>query len=83
VFHRYYLRREMWRWYCDDVGAPLLAALAVVGMGRWCIGETLPPTLLVLSLAGVLLSAIGAAALASPQIRERLLQRLVRARSLA
>ncbi|HZP83013.1 MAG TPA: oligosaccharide flippase family protein [Chthonomonadaceae bacterium] len=83
VFHRYYLRGEMWRWYCDDVGAPLLAALAIIGMSRWWIGETLPPPLLLLSLMGALLPAIGAAALAAPQIRERLLQRLVRARSLA
>jgi hypothetical protein len=52
-------------------------------MSRWWIGETLPPPLLLLSLMGALLPAIGAAALAAPQIRERLLQRLVRARSLA
>ena len=32
--HRHLLVGEKWRWYVDDVGKPLLAALTVVGLGR-------------------------------------------------
>src|SRR5688572_29374879 len=69
IMHRRLLEGEQWRWYFEDVGLPLVAALSVIGIGRLLIHNQMPlPTLLV-SLMIVFVLALTSAALATPQIR--------------
>jgi O-antigen/teichoic acid export membrane protein len=64
--HQQFLQGEQIRWYVKDVGRPLLATLAVVGIARWGItGPTSAPGTVVY-LAGLLFLAILAAALVTP-----------------
>jgi len=74
IMHRRLLKGDQWRWYREDVGLPLAAALLVVGMGRWLWPGQLPPVLMLACLALVGTLALAAAALAAPQIRGQLLE---------
>ena len=54
IMHRRLLRGEMWRWYGQDLGLPMLAAGVVAGAGRWlnphgATGVGATPTLVVFS----------------------------------
>ena len=43
IMHRRLLRGEMARWYCQDVGLPLLAAVSITGLARlWQPGQEAP-----------------------------------------
>lgn len=35
LMHRRLLKAEKWRWYWEDVGAPLMSALVVIGAAKW------------------------------------------------
>lgn len=76
VMHTRLLPGEKWRWYFEDVGLPLVAALAVVGAGRWLLPDALGMVALFAWLAGVSALALAAAVLAAPEIRHRLLARV-------
>jgi O-antigen/teichoic acid export membrane protein len=52
LMHRRLLRPEKWRWYLEDVGRPLLAALPVALIGRYVIRPDWP--------SGLLLAGVGA-----------------------
>jgi O-antigen/teichoic acid export membrane protein len=69
VMHRRLLKRELWRWYVEDVGLPLIAALSVIGAGRLLIHSLLPLPVILLSLIVMFALALGFAALAAPRIR--------------
>jgi O-antigen/teichoic acid export membrane protein len=53
IMHRRLLPTEKWRWYVEDVGRPLLAALGVAAIGRCIVDPDWPPFLIVASLAVV------------------------------
>jgi O-antigen/teichoic acid export membrane protein len=81
VMYARLLTAERWRWYWQDVGRPLLAALAVVGVARW-VTPAMSPMYLVPTLAAVTITAFIAAALAAPDARAALVSlpaRLARA----
>jgi O-antigen/teichoic acid export membrane protein len=76
--HRRLLKGEAWRWFRIDICVPFLAALPVVGVGRWILaGPTSPPTSLG-SLSLVLFCSLFAAAAAAPGIREWMFVQLAR-----
>lgn len=76
VMHRRLLKREQRRWYVEDVGLPLAAAVGVVGVGRSIIHSPLPPAVILLWLIILLALATGFAALAAPRIRTWVLARV-------
>ena len=53
IMHRRLLPTEKWRWYFEDVGRPLLAAVVVSLIGRCIIRSDWPPLLLIVSLGMV------------------------------
>ncbi|NWG14897.1 MAG: oligosaccharide flippase family protein [Acidobacteria bacterium] len=78
LMHRRLLRREMRRWYLDDVGLPLGAALIGAGLGRWLISNQMPTLLLLMSLVVILAWTMFGSVLAAPQIREWFCNRILR-----
>jgi len=53
IMHRRLLPNEKWRWYFEDVGRPLFAAVVVAVIGRCIIKSDWPPLLLLVSLGMV------------------------------
>jgi O-antigen/teichoic acid export membrane protein len=69
IMHRRLLKHEKWRWYIEDTGKPLLAALAVIGLGKWLIGAATPPWAAVTCVICTYLTATLFSASATPLIR--------------
>lgn len=67
--HQRLLRGEMRRWFVEDIGPPLAAALIVAGAGRWLIASPMPSIMAIVNLSTVLLGSIATAALAAPEMR--------------
>ncbi len=78
IMHQRYLKGEARRWYLEDVGLPLAAAVGVVGVGRWFIGPSLPVFWSLISLVLVGLSAVSVAMLAAPHMRAWVLSQWAR-----
>lgn len=76
IMHRRLLKAEKLRWYCRDVGMPLVAALVCAGAGRWLVPAHLPLAHALASIAGIAAVAAVAAALAASEARGWLLGRL-------
>jgi len=68
IMHRRLLPTEKWRWYYEDVGRPLLAALVVAVIGRLVIKSDWSPSLLIVSLGLVSGGSLLASACAANQI---------------
>jgi O-antigen/teichoic acid export membrane protein len=75
LMHRRLLPGEQGRWYLEDVGMPLLAALTVVGAARMLPLLPLPRLALAAGIGVVWGAALVAAALAAPQLRALLRRR--------
>jgi O-antigen/teichoic acid export membrane protein len=69
IMHRRLLKHEKWRWYIDDTVKPFLAALAVIGFGKWLTGAATHPWATVACVIVTYLTATLLAAGAAPQIR--------------
>ena len=67
--HRRLLTSEKWRWYWQDVGVPLAASTAVVGLARLLVREPMSDFRTVLTVALISAAALSAAALATPTTR--------------
>lgn len=78
ITHRYLLRGELWRWYLEDIGLPLVATLLVAGLGRWLIGSHLATAKLIASLIILSLATGTAAISASKFTRGWLVTRIVK-----
>jgi O-antigen/teichoic acid export membrane protein len=76
--HRYLLPGEQRRWYVEDVGLPLGAAVLTAGLARWLLPAPTPRGLALVYLVGVGLAALLAAALAAPRARGWMLGRMAR-----
>jgi len=76
VMHRRLLKGEQWRWYFEDVGFPLMAALGVVGIGRLLIQDSTPFPIVLGGMAIILLLAVASAILAAPRIRTWVLEEI-------
>ncbi len=75
--HRHLLPEENRRWYINDVGLPLIAALISVGIGRIFIHGTIPIAPLVLELTAVAFITLSVTAFAAPIVRDWLLNRII------
>jgi len=78
IMHRYLLRGELWRWYLEDIGLPLVAALPVAALGRGLIGPHLATANLIVSLVILSLATVTAAIFASKYTRGWLVTRIVK-----
>jgi O-antigen/teichoic acid export membrane protein len=67
IMHRRLLPAEKWRWYFEDVGRPLFAAVVVAVIGRCIIKSDWPPLLLLVSLGMVSGGTLLASACAANQ----------------
>ena len=76
--HRRLLPGEKWRWYIEDVGMPLIAALVTVGVGRLLINETMSQAWLLASLILIFPVTLFVTVMATPRIRHWVLSRVLR-----
>jgi O-antigen/teichoic acid export membrane protein len=68
IMHRRLLPTEKWRWYLEDVGRPLLAAVVISIIGRFIIKSDWSPLLLIVSLGLVSGGTLFASACAADQL---------------
>jgi O-antigen/teichoic acid export membrane protein len=69
IMHQRLLKGEQWRWYLQDVGLPLTAALSVIGIARLVIHNETSILLVITSLMIVFALAVTFAMLVTPQTR--------------
>src|SRR5215207_850914 len=69
IMHRRLLKGEQRRWYLEDVGLPLMAALGVVGIGRLLIHNQMTLPMVIFSLMITYTMALVFAMLAASQLR--------------
>jgi O-antigen/teichoic acid export membrane protein len=69
IMHRRLLKGEQRRWYLEDVGLPLMAALGVVGIGRLLIHNQMTLPMVIFSLMITYTLALVFAMLAASQLR--------------
>lgn len=79
--HQRLLRGETWRWFAEDVGLPLAAALLVIAMGRSLIVSPMSSGVAAFTALSIVFFAMLAAALAAPQLRIWLLTKLLKKRT--
>ncbi len=68
LMHRHLLPGEKYRWYFEDVGAPLVAALLVCVAGRMVFPASDSALVTALYLGGILLTAFAMSALAARRV---------------
>jgi O-antigen/teichoic acid export membrane protein len=77
MHRRLLLRADKWRWYCEDVGVPLVAATTTALVCRWALPRDLGTfgeiSLLLMTASCVVV----AAALAAPLVRRRIVRHLL------
>ena len=76
LLYRNLLPGEEWRWYVKDIGAPLIAVVGVMTLGRWLTNPNWSPTLLGVSLASITVIAIFFAALTASDVRHDIITQL-------
>lgn len=76
ITHRRLLAGETRRWMLEDVGPPLLGAVAVAFVGRLLIAGTMHRLAATASLAAVLLCAMAVAAFLAPETRSWVMNNL-------
>ena len=70
LMHRRILKGEKLKWYLDDVGKPLLAALIIVGIARIFINVAMTKLILIASLGVICLLAVCASAMSASLVRK-------------
>lgn len=74
--HRRLLPRQKWRWYWQDVGLPLAAALSVAGLGRLLMCGQISQFMTIFYLIIVSISTLAIAAFTTPTTRTWLFDKL-------
>jgi O-antigen/teichoic acid export membrane protein len=69
IMHYRLLRTEKWRWYWQDVGVPLIAALSLAGLGRLFISGPVSQFIMLLYLIIISVLTFGIAAIITPATR--------------
>jgi O-antigen/teichoic acid export membrane protein len=72
LMHRRALPQHLWRWLAFDVGAPLLAVVAVVGLSRLLFGLPAAFPAMLATIAATYCAALAAAVVAAPEVRAAL-----------
>jgi O-antigen/teichoic acid export membrane protein len=78
IMHSRLLKGEQWRWYLNDVGMPLMAALFVASLWRIFTLEGLSRYMMVIYIAGVSVTTLFTTAVFTPYTRYWLVQRLIK-----
>lgn len=73
IMHRYLLKGELCRWYIEDVGLPLFAALPIAVLGRWLIYSQMTTIHLIAALLVLSLATVTAAIFAAKHTRRWLI----------
>lgn len=74
--HRRLLQGEKWKWYFEDMGLPMMAALTTAGLGRWIMPEGVGSATTLVWLGCIALGTLLSAVLAASQVRPLVLNRL-------
>jgi O-antigen/teichoic acid export membrane protein len=69
IMHRRLLIGEQRRWYIEDVGLPMVAALSVIGIGRLLAHNLMPQSSILIIVSIVFALALTSAVLAASQFR--------------
>jgi len=72
IMHRRLLKGEQWRWYREDVGLPLVAALATASLGRWLFPAEISQVMTLMYLGALSLATLVITAMVTPQIQVQL-----------
>lgn len=78
IMHRRLLRNEMWRWYGQDVGAPLIAGLLFAGLGRYFFHGSGSYFVTLLYVMVISLCTLGIVVVSVPTMRSRLYDRFLK-----
>ena len=78
IMHRRLLRKEKWRWYLQDVGAPLMAGLSLAGLARLFISGPMPQFVMLLYLVTVSVLTLGITLISAPKMRSILYGQLLK-----
>ena len=70
--HKRLLLHEKWRWYRQDIFLPLVASLAVAGLGRVLMPNSMPEIMAILYVVFVSVVTLLVTSITAPTIRERL-----------
>jgi hypothetical protein len=76
VMHHRLLRKEMWRWYLQDVCLPLAVCILVAGLGRIFINGPMPQFMMLLNLIIISALTLGTTAIITPVTRTWLFMQL-------
>ncbi len=77
IMHSRLLKGEQWRWYLNDVGKPLLAALCIALLWRIFAPDGLLRYMMFIYLAGVSVTTLFVTAIFTSYTRSWLVQRLI------
>jgi O-antigen/teichoic acid export membrane protein len=80
IMHRRLLRNEMWRWYGQDIGVPLIAGLFFAGIGRYFFHGTVSPFMTLLYVMVITIFTLGIIVVSVPTMRSRLYARLLKSK---
>jgi len=70
ILHRRLLPTEKWRWYSEDLGMPLIAAILVAGIGRLLVGgKSISQPMMLFFLFIISLFTLIAVAIVTPMTR--------------
>ena len=72
VMHGKILRKEMWRWYWNDVTVPLVAGLSLASVGRLLFNDMTSQSIMVLHLMVISVLTLGITVVSAPTIRSLL-----------
>ncbi len=75
LMHRRLLPDETLRWYCQDVGIPMLCSVLTAGIGRLLMPDAMPQVVLIIYIAGVSILSLFLTAWVVPATRRWMLQR--------
>lgn len=78
IMHRRLLRTEMWRWYGQDFGVPLLAGLSFAGLGRFIFPGTTSQLMMLLYVMVISLFTFGITVISVPSLRSRFYDRFLK-----
>jgi O-antigen/teichoic acid export membrane protein len=81
IMHRRLLREEKWRWYWQDVTAPLIAGLSIAGLGRLFFNGTTSQFMMLLSLMIISALTLVTTFISVPTMRSRLYGRILKYKS--
>lgn len=76
--HKRLLPHEKWRWYCQDVGRPLLSSLLISFLGRMLIPDHISQVMAICYLIIVSISTFLTAAITTPKTRVWLFENISR-----